>query len=150
MWPETQERVRLEMVLLRRQVDFTLPLLKKVESTEPEPYELQALAAHLHSFYTGIEKIFGHIAKDIDGGTPSGFAWHSRLLTSMSKPTESRPAVISEELYIRLYDYMTFRHMFRHAYTYDLKWRKMSDLVLHCEETLDRLEKELAAFFSTG
>jgi hypothetical protein len=150
VWPETQERVRLEMVLLRRQVDFTLPLLKKVESTEPEPYELQALAAHLHSFYTGIEKILGHIAKAIDGGMPSGFAWHSRLLTSMSQPTESRPAVISEDLYIRLYDYMTFRHMFHHAYTYDLKWRKMSDLVLHCEETLDRLEKELEAFFSTG
>ena len=27
-------------------------------------------------------------------------------------------------------------------------WRKMADLVLHCEETLDRLQTELEAFFA--
>ena len=149
MWPETHERVKLEMVLLRRQVDFTGPLLEKVKSAEPEPYELQALAAHLHSFYTGIEKIFSYIAKDIDNALPSGPASHARLLTAMSQPAKVRPAVISEELYVKLYEYMDFRHVFRHAYTYDLRWRKMSDLVLHCEETLDRLQTELEAFLAT-
>lgn len=109
---------------------------------------MQALSAHLHAFYTGVEKVFSYIAKDIDGGLPTGVAWHTRLLTSMSQHTDARPAVISEDLYIRLYDYMTFRHMFRHAYAFDLKWRKMADLVLHCEDTLDRLQTELKAFFA--
>ena len=74
---------------------------------------------------------------------------HSDLLTVMARPTSSRSAVISEELLETLDAYLDFRHVFRHAYTFDLKWRKMADLVLHCEETLDRLQTELEAFLAT-
>lgn len=148
MWPETRERAELELVLLRRLIDFHRSLLDKVRQTDPDETELVALAGILHSFYTGIESIFKRIALEIDGSLPSGMFSHSELLTVMSQPTKVRPAVISEELYVRLYDYLDFRHVFRHAYAFELKWRKMSDLVLHCEETLDRLQTELEAFFS--
>ena len=149
MWPETHKQVKLELALLRQLVDFYRPLVEKARGSEPEPFDLSALAAGLHSFYTGIEKVFSYIAKDVDGSLPSGMSSHSRLLTAMSQPTKTRPAVISEDLFIKLYEYMDFRHVFRHAYTIELKWRKMADLVLHCEETLDRLQTELEAFFAT-
>ena len=149
MWPKTQKRVNLELALLRQLLESHCALLEKVRQTEPDQTELVALAGILHSFYTGIESVFKQIAKDIDGSLPSGMFSHSGLLTVMSQTTKVRPAVISEELYLRLYDYLDFRHVFRHAYTFELKWRKMSDLVLRCEETLDRLQTELEAFFST-
>jgi hypothetical protein len=142
--------VNLELGLLGRNVDFFRPLLDKLRSSEPEPLELPALASYLHSFYTGVENVFKQIAQDIDGSFPSGLNSHIILLGQMAQTTDHRPAVISEELRRQLRDYMDFRHVFRHAYTFELKWRKMSDLVLHCEETLERLQTELDAFFATG
>ena len=42
---------------------------------------------------------------------------------------------------------MEFRHVFRHAYTFDLRWDRMKTLVLGCEETLQLVEGELDRFF---
>lgn len=150
MWPETRERAELELTLLRRLLDTHRSLLEKVRHSAPNDIELSALAAILHSFYTGIESIFKRIALEIDDSFPSGEFSHSNLLRQMTQSADRRPAVISEELRRRLRDYLDFRHVFRHAYTFELKWRKMSDLVLHCEETLDSLELELGQFFSQG
>jgi hypothetical protein len=42
--------------------------------------------------------------------------------------------------------YMDFRHVFRHAYTFELRWAKMAELVHGCEDLLRRLKQELASF----
>lgn len=131
-------------------MDFHRPILDKARVAELAPYELSSLAACLHSFYTGIENLFKQIANDIDGSIPSGMTSHISLLRQMAQPTSLRPAVISDELRQRLRDYMDFRHVFRHAYSFELKWRKMADLILHCEDTLDMLQTELEAFFSNA
>jgi hypothetical protein len=147
VWPDTHELVDVELVQLRRLMDTGRPLLDKVRASEPDQTELMALAAVLHSFYGGAENIFKRVALEIDRSVPSGMSSHSGLLDQMTRPTNLRPAVISEDLHERLDAYLDFRHMFRHAYAFDLKWRKMRDLVLHLEETLDRLDAELEAFF---
>ena len=45
---------------------------------------------------------------------------------------------------------MEFRHVFRHAYTFDLRWDRMKTLVLGCEETLHLVEEQLDRFFETA
>jgi hypothetical protein len=45
---------------------------------------------------------------------------------------------------------MEFRHVFRHAYIFSFRWDRMKTLVLGCEETLHRLEKELSDFLREG
>lgn len=146
MWPKTRKRANLELALLHELLDTYRPLMEKVRSAEPDYTEMAALAAVLHSFYTRIENIFKRIALEIDDSVPSGESSHAILLGRMAQATDARPAVISEELR----QYLDFRHMFRHGYATELKWRKISDLVLRCEETLDRLEKELEDFFTAG
>src|SRR5208282_4550496 len=47
-------------------------------------------------------------------------------------------------------EYMEFRHVFRHAYTFDLRWDRMKTLVLGCEETLHLVEGKLDRFFEGG
>ncbi len=148
MWPKTQKRVYIELAMLRELLDSYRPLLDRLQESEPDYIEMGALAAMLHSFYTGIENIFKRIATEIDDSLPSGMSSHAALLGRMARPTECRPAVISDDLRLRLRYYLDFRHMFRHAYTTEMKWRKMADLVLHCEETLDRLHAELETFFA--
>lgn len=67
----------------------------------------------------------------------------------MAAPTRVRGALISESLRDILSEYLAFRHVFRQAYSFDLRWDKMSALVLNCETTFRRLETELEAFLQT-
>lgn len=149
MWPETVDEVHFELGQLTRLVDLHKPLLAKIRTVDPDAIDLSALAAFLHSFYTGVETIFKRIAVEIDSINPSGDKWHATLLSLMAQSTPNRPAVISDGLRTKLKEYMGFRHAFRHAYTFELKWRKMADLVLGCEGVLNRLKAELAAFLET-
>ncbi len=100
----------------------------------------------LHSFYNGVENLFKRIAVACDGSTPGGPSAHRDLLDAMARSGASRPRVITDAMRDVLERYLDFRHMFRHAYTFDLRWDKMADAVFGCEETLRQLESELAVF----
>jgi len=103
----------------------------------------------LHSFYNGVENIFKRIALELEGEVPAGSSWHSELLDRMARSTGSLPPVISGELRDTLKKYLQFRHVFRSAYSFLLRWDKMAPLALDCETTLRKLEAELAAFLSS-
>jgi len=143
---ELERQVGVELAQLHRPLDSHRPLLEACASRAPSAIELSALAALLHSFYTGVENLFKRVAIKLDGALPRGEVWHRRLLNSVAAPGEARPAVISKELRDRLRGYLDFRHVFRHAYTFDLRWEKMAGLVGSCAETLGQLEAELRAF----
>lgn len=100
----------------------------------------------LNSFYNGIENIFKRVAVELGDPLPRGESWHQELLDSMAESTSHRRAVISAGLRTRLKEYMEFRHFFRHAYIFTLRWDRMKGLVLGCEETMQQLEAELDAF----
>jgi hypothetical protein len=123
-------------------------VIDKCSQAEPDFVELSALAAMLHSFYTGVENILKRIALGIDGHVAVGVSSHSELLTVMAQPTTQRPPVISDALRGRLSAYLSFRHVFRHAYSFHLEWPKMRDLVLQSEETWRELKTELDRFFA--
>jgi hypothetical protein len=124
-------------------------LLAKCAEVRPDPIELSALAAMLHAFYTGIENIFKRIALHVDGEVPEGAKWHRELLRSLASGTTNRGAVISPDLQRRLRSYLDFRHVFRHAYTFQLRWDKMAPLALACRNTLDDLKAELNKFLAS-
>jgi hypothetical protein len=81
---------------------------------------------------------------------PDGAWWHKDLLDSMADTVGNRQPLLSSGLRGRLKEYMEFRHVFRHAYTFDLRWDRMKTLVLGCEETLQLVEDELDRYFQTG
>ncbi|MEI6502250.1 MAG: hypothetical protein WCP21_14635 [Armatimonadota bacterium] len=116
----------------------------------PDEIELAALAAMLHSFDNGVENLLKRIAVETGEGLPVGDVWHRRLLDQMAGATDDRPAVLSEDLRSRLRLYLDFRHVFRHSYTFDLRWDKMRKPVLHCDETLTALRASLEGFWGEG
>ncbi|MGH9448850.1 MAG: hypothetical protein ACRD3O_24505 [Terriglobia bacterium] len=150
MWDKLRKQVALEREQLHRLLEAYRPLVERCAASPPTPIEASALGAMLHSFYNGIENMFKRIAEKLDGGAPGGEFWHRELLDSMSVPGETRSAVISEQLAESLDDYLTFRHLFRHAYTFNLRWDRMKTLVLGCEDTLTQLESELDRFLEAG
>ena len=104
----------------------------------------------LHSFYNGIENIFKRTTLELGDPMPDDKSWHKNLLDGMTEATGNRKPVLSRELGRRLKEYMEFRHVFRHAYNFDLRWDRMKTLVLGCEETLQLVEGELDRFFEAG
>ncbi|HSK76351.1 MAG TPA: hypothetical protein VLQ45_07805, partial [Thermoanaerobaculia bacterium] len=102
MWPDLREQVAVEESQLQQLLDLHRPLLEKCLTVEPDAIELSALAALLHSFYTGMENLFRRIALEVDGGVAQGSAWHRLLLQQMTEPGTGRPAVLSTELHERL------------------------------------------------
>ncbi|HEY3857481.1 MAG TPA: hypothetical protein VGO67_24120 [Verrucomicrobiae bacterium] len=135
-WDKFGKQQATEREQLSRLLSGIQGLLAKSRDTTPNEIELSALAATLHSFYTGVENIFKRVAVELDGEPVRGEAGHRQLLLRMKSPAANRPALISEELHNRLNEYLRFRHVFRNAYSFDLDWQKMAPLVLGLEQYL--------------
>lgn len=64
----------------------------------------------------------------------------------MATSTASRPAVLSPDTVDALVEYLAFRHVFRHAYTFQLRWEKMRHLVQGLDGALRQVEADLTEF----
>jgi hypothetical protein len=149
-WDKFRKQQAAERAQLQRLLARAEPLLSKCRETVPSEMELAALAAVLHSFYTGLENILKRVVVELDQEPIGGEAWHRDLLSRMTKPRPGRSALLSSALHDALLDYLGFRHFFRHAYSFDLDWQKMSPLVLRLRQTLCDLETALDKFLAAA
>jgi ribosomal protein L31 len=118
------ERLHYELKAMTQIIKQTEQFIKQLtQETNPIYQEAltSAIAFNLHSFYTGVERIFEAIAKQIDQYQPSGSNWHKQLLNQMLIEVPNiRSAVISENTYKTLDELRQFRHVVRKIYAYDL------------------------------
>jgi hypothetical protein len=140
------EQIELELEQLNHLFVLYRTLLDRGQREFLDEIETAALGAMLHSFYNGVENVFKNIARELDAVLPRREFWHTELLEAMAVPGARRPAVISHELRDRLKDYLQFRHVFRSAYAFVLRWDKMAPLAAQFEPTLRLLQAELKAF----
>lgn len=101
----------------------------RIKDEVPDLFDMTILGSVLHSFYNGLENIFEIIAKNIDNNVPSGNKSHQELLHQMASENDSRNEILNEKLYFKLREYATFRHFYRHAYSFQLDWDKMKSLI---------------------
>ena len=141
-----RDQLRSEILQIEDLFAEFAELLDKSASTEPNMVERAALGSVLHSFYTGLEGIFLTIAKRVDEQVPSGDRWHRDLLDQVAAATDRRTALISKETKESLQAHLAFRHFFRQAYTYVLRWEEMRDLVNGLASTWARTKTELEAW----
>jgi hypothetical protein len=119
---------------------------KKAHDTNDDLY-FDSVALNLHSFYSGIEKIFKLIAKEVDENIPDGPNWHEELLAQMSLDiTAIRPPVISGKLKNNLQEYRSFRHLIRNIYTYNINPQKIKPLIEILPSLLKDIDKDLKLF----
>ncbi len=57
-----------------------------------------------------------------------------------------RDEIIDEQLYLKLREYATFRHFYRHAYSFQLNWEKMKPLVENIRDVWEETKKSLVKF----
>lgn len=141
-----KKQINVEFERLNNLIETYRPLLSKCAKFPPDKIEMGSLASMLHSFYTGIENIFKRVTLEIDQASLGGDAWHRELLNAMIRPNSNRESLISNDMHKKLEKYLDFRHVFRHAYAFELQWKKMSWQVKECEQTLRQLQEEISSF----
>ena len=123
-------------------------IFKKIETQAPDLFDMTILGSVLHSFYNGLENIFEIIAKNIDGNVPNGNKSHQELLHQMASENSKRNEILNEEIYLNLREYATFRHFYRHAYSFQLNWEKMNPLIDNLHMVWNEVKLNLENFIN--
>lgn len=120
-WSRLAAEIRSDLEELEELVD---ELRSHVKTAKGKTLSDRITAGKLiHDFYGKVEAVLVKIAKDLNGGVPSGEDWHQRLLNQMALPIAGvRPAVLSAKTRAGLDDYLKFRHVFRNVYAHHLDW----------------------------
>lgn len=118
-----------------------------ITDQDKQESHVDSAALNLQSFYTGIERLFRLIAKNIDLSLPSGESWHSDLLNQMATDlADIRPAVIKGNSITILDELLGFRHRVRNIYAFELIPENVGKLVLTLNDFWPKLHAELLAF----
>jgi hypothetical protein len=107
----------------------------------------------LHHAYTAIEAILERVARELEGGPPTGPEWHRELLDAarLEIPGE-RPAILSDAVVSALHETRSFRHFARHGYGGDFDGdllaghaERLLEIAPALRADLDRFDALLAA-----
>lgn len=144
------ERFKAELESLEQVVQHAENALKRANfQPHDQDFYITAAAFDLHSFYTGIERLFEAVANEVDQSHPKGTHWHRDLLLQMTLSIpEVRPAVLTQEAYLALLEYLEFRHLVRNVYTFHLRSERVAELVGNLRPTFDLIRKDLLIFMN--
>jgi hypothetical protein len=143
-----QQRIRQELSELQR----TQALVQRhwqsaLTSAIDQDAYLNSVALNLHSFYSGLERIFELIASDIDGSKVGGGDWHTELLRQMTLDLgKLRPPVLSVEPVAQLDELRRFRHLVRNIYASNLSRGRMQLLVTDLPALWQQVKEQLEGF----
>ena len=115
---------------------------------EPEIIELTAIASVLHSFYGGLESIFISVIKIKGANVPSGNSWHKEIVELLFSTTAFEKLVFPLSLKKTIVEYLTFRHLYRHSYSYILQWDKMDHLLINLQSNWKAIKTYLRKYLN--
>jgi hypothetical protein len=142
------QRIRMEIDEIERTQTAILRHWQtaRVAAADQDAY-LNSVALNLHSWYSGVERVFELIAVEIDGGALGGEAWHSELLQQMTLDLqEARPPVIQKNTAVQLDEYRKFRHRIRNIYATSLDPARMQPLISGLPDLWSSVRRDLLAF----
>lgn len=147
----TQELKNLKICLA--EIERNIYFLQNTTDTDYQKLLAKATALDIHGFYSGVERIFEKIAKQIDRNPPAkSQQWHKNLLQQMSIAIpQVRDAIVSPSNMANLDELRRFRHVIRSHYAYKLDTNKILDLAIkvpYCYELLEQDLKQLEIFTS--
>ncbi|MEW6606089.1 MAG: hypothetical protein AB1414_01375 [bacterium] len=136
------------------QIDNDLLAMKNIEDKIEELYSTMdkdnikdkdnaALGYYLHNLYNAVESILKRLSIFFENSI-QGDTWHTDLLKRMAlEIPEVRPTVISNKTYVMLNELRKFRHIFCHAYDYELRFKRMDELWKEYLENKDYFLKDM-------
>ena len=143
---QLSKRIRGELPEVEHTLKRAMEGLQRAKQTGDDHY-LDGVALNLHSFYSGVERLFELISVHVDGVLPKGENWRQMLLKQMAEEvTDIRPAVISDSVRQNLDEYGGFRHVVRNVYSYKFDSARIERLIKKVEPLFTQLQAEFLAF----
>jgi uncharacterized protein YutE (UPF0331/DUF86 family) len=153
MKPDAPQLATLSAMITRdleaiERLDRELTILQGgLEREVPDFRDLAAVAYILHNVYGALENVFEQVSRTFENHITDQAQWHRELLTKMFLEIPTiRPRVLPPELRSFLNDLRGFRHVFRHAYEFELDVEKLSLLVRDWNESRTTLISALSRF----
>lgn len=139
-------KIQDELDDVERVVNRTHTIYRQALVLNNDAY-FDALALNLHDFYTGVEHIFKDIARTVEKHIPSSEKWHRELLQQMALEISSiRPPVIQKKTSLCLDEYLHFRHVVRHEYTFNLRTDRVEKLGRDLRDCFTAVNQDLQDF----
>ena len=140
-----------ELSHIETQYIETAKQLSVAKETDQNAYWM-AVSLSLHAIYTGFEKIFEQVARDVDGDLSKDKHWHKTLLAQMATEISGvRKAVIDFQTLESLEKYLSFRHVVRSNYAYRLNpelIEKNFHILQNCYDSLVQQLNDFCDFLS--
>lgn len=142
------------LTILRSEVDYQVKIIETIfqkiadrRRYTDEDRGLESLAYQLHNLYSAFEDLFLIIAKHFENTIEDESRYHIELLQRMAIDIKGvRPALFRMETINLLDELRAFRHVFRHAYSYEID-RKKLQLVLESADMLNECYRDDVAGF---
>ena len=144
----TAGRIRQELTNLEQVVERAERAVAAArQRPEEQDLYLDSAALNLHDFYAGLERIFRHIAANVDRSVPSGHDWHRELLRQMNVAMpQLRPRVVSEHTLRSIDEFLRFRHVVQNVYAFEFDPERIERLVQRTRPAFEQIQAELLAF----
>jgi uncharacterized protein YutE (UPF0331/DUF86 family) len=133
---DAREKIEAELENIER-VLADLPesdSLKKLSSLE-----LAGVAALIHNFYNGVENVFKQLVISKGLSIPQGPSWHIDLIEICVANQ-----IISRTTSDMLKEYLSFRHFFSHAYSFDVDEEQLAPLLEKIKDVHKALIKDIS------
>ncbi|MEW6618207.1 MAG: hypothetical protein AB1422_02455 [bacterium] len=135
-----------------RQIEEIEKLYVRIEDRKQKRGKsgIESLAYQLHNLYCAFEDLFKIVTDSFDNHIQNKTHYHIELLRRMTMTIEGiRPALISQENYELLDNLRAFRHLFRHAYSYELDERKIKIVLADAIKLKKRYQNDINIFLKS-
>lgn len=137
------DRLPEQILIEKENIEIALGNLNvALNRKERTVIELAAISTFLHNIYSGIENILKQTLKLRGIEIPKSSSWHKDLLV-----LSENKVIISKDLADKLYEYLTFRHFFVHAYGFMLEEAQLKDLAEDIPEIWRQFLLEIESYF---
>jgi uncharacterized protein YutE (UPF0331/DUF86 family) len=135
------------MANAREKIEAELENIERVLADLPKPnalkhlssLELAGVAALIHNFYNGVENVFKQLVVSKDMSIPQGPSWHIDLI-EMCVANQ----IVSRTTSDMLKEYLSFRHFFSHAYSFDVDEERIAPLLEKIREVHKAFTKDIS------
>jgi uncharacterized protein YutE (UPF0331/DUF86 family) len=123
-----KERLAVLQAEIKAQIQEIEEIYIRIEDRKrkTDKAALESVGYQLHNLYCAFEDLFKIVAETFENHIQDKSKYNQELLKRMAIPIEGvRPRLLSQECLHLLDNLRSFRHLFRHAYSYELDERKL-------------------------
>ena len=111
---------------------------------------IESVGYQLHNLYCAFEDLFKIVAETFENQVQDKSQYHIELLKRMTIAIEGvRPPLLSQGCFLLLDNLRSFRHFFRHAYSYELDERKVRIVLEDAVALRETCRNDIYAFLKS-